>query len=72
MEVPKLGVKSELHQPAYTTATAMPHPSHILQQHWILNQVDEAMDRTRILTDTSRVLNPRAIWELLLVVSLSC
>ena len=29
MEVPKLGVKTELHLPAYSIATAMPDPSHI-------------------------------------------
>ena len=29
MEVPRLGVKSELQLPAYTTATAMWDPGHI-------------------------------------------
>ena len=29
MEVPRLGVKSELQLPAYTTVTATPAPSHI-------------------------------------------
>ena len=41
IEVPRLGVKSELQLQAYITATATPDPSHIfdllhsLQQHWI-------------------------------------
>ena len=30
MEVPKLAVKLQLLLPAYTTATAMPDPSHIV------------------------------------------
>ena len=55
-----LGVVSELQLPAYTTAT--PDLSCIfdciLQQHWILNPVSEASDRTHILMDTSWVLNP--------------
>ena len=43
MEVPRLGVKSELQLPAYATATATPDPSHVCsllhnsQQHWIIN-----------------------------------
>ena len=43
MEVPRLGVESELQLPVYTTATAMWDPScacdlhHSLQQHQILN-----------------------------------
>ena len=41
MEVPKLGVESELQLPAYATATA-----------GILNQLGEARDRTLILMDT--------------------
>ena len=31
MEVPRLGVKSELQLPAYTTVTATPAPSHYLR-----------------------------------------
>ena len=48
MEVPTLGVKSELQLPTYTTAT--PDPScicdlhHILLQHCILNPLGEARD----------------------------
>ena len=62
MEVPRLQVESKLQLPAYATAT--PDPSHICnlchssQQHQILNPVSEARDRTLILMDTSRVLNP--------------
>ena len=62
MEVPRLAVKSEL--PAYTTATARWDPSCIfnlhcnLQQHWILNPLSEARDRTSDLMDTRQVLNP--------------
>ena len=64
MEVPGLGIKSELQLPAYTTATATPYLSHIcnlrlsLQQHWILNPLSETRDWTRILMDASWVLNP--------------
>ena len=42
MEVPRLGVESELALLAYATATAMPDPSHICDLHhsswqsWIL------------------------------------
>ena len=59
MEIPRLGVKSELQLLAYTAATAMPDPSsifglnHISRQCWILNPLNKARDRTRTL-----VLNP--------------
>ena len=59
MEVPRLGVESELHLPAYTTATATQDPNcifdlhHSSRQHRILNPLSEARGRTRILTDTS-------------------
>ena len=48
MEVPSLGVQSELQLPAYTTATATPDLSrvynlhHSSQQRWILNSLSEA------------------------------
>ena len=64
MEVPRLGVKSEIQLPAYTTATAVPYSSCIfslccsLWQRQILNPLSEARDRTCILTDTSWILNP--------------
>ena len=62
MEVPRLGVKSELQLLAYTIATATEDPSHICNLHhssWqcqILNPVSEARDRTHNLMDTSRIL----------------
>jgi len=63
MEVPRLGVKSELQLPAYATATAMPDPScicnlgHRLQQHRILNPLSKAGDWTHILTDDDQALH---------------
>ena len=61
MEVPRLGSESELRLPTYTTATATPDPSCIFnlgwQQHWILKPLGKAWDETRILMDTSHVLN---------------
>ena len=61
MEVPRLGVKTELQLPAYTTATAMPDPSctcdlhHSSWQRQIINPLSEARDKTHILMDTGRV-----------------
>ena len=62
MEVPRLGVESELQLPAYAYAYATQDLSHIcdlhhssLQQCQILNTLSEAGDRTCILMDTSRV-----------------
>ena len=52
MDVPRLGVESELQLPAYTTATATLDPSHIfdlcrsLRQHWILNLLSKVRDQT--------------------------
>ena len=56
MEVPRLGVESELQLPAYTTATL--DPTHSLWQCQILNPLSEARDRTSILTDTGPGSNP--------------
>ena len=59
MEVPRLGVESELRLPAYTTDKAMPDLSHIYdlhhssQQCQILNPLSKAKNRTCILLDTS-------------------
>ena len=59
----RLGVELELQLPAYDTATAVQHPSHIqglrhsLWQCRILNPLIEARDRTHIIMDTSQVLN---------------
>ena len=61
MELPRLGVKSELHLPAYTTATATSDPScgcdlhHSSWQCRILNPLSEARDWTCILMVTSWV-----------------
>ena len=63
MEVPRLGMELELHLPAYATATATPHLSHICdvyhrsRQCRFLNPLSEARDRTHILTDINWVLN---------------
>ena len=53
MDVPRLGVESELQLLAYATVTdsyagSRPHlqPNHSSQQHWILNPQSEARDRT--------------------------
>ena len=61
LEVPKLGVQSELQLPAYATATAMLDLScvcylhHSSQQCWIPDPLSEAKDRTFILMDTSQI-----------------
>ena len=63
MEVPQLGVESELQLQAYSTATAMQNHSHICdpylssQQRQIFNPLSEARDQTCISIDTSQVLN---------------
>ena len=52
MEVPRLGVELEPQLPAYSTATATPDPSQVLdlhnssQQCWILKPLSEARDQT--------------------------
>ena len=57
-------VESELQLPAYTTATATQDPSHVFDlhhsswQHWILNPLSKARDRTHVLMDTSWGLLP--------------
>jgi len=62
MEVPRIGVKSELQLPAYTTSTATLDPSflcdlhHSSRQRWILKLLSKARDQTYILMDTSQVL----------------
>ena len=67
MEVPRLGVKSELQPLAYytratATATAKRDPSHVCDPHHgssrILNALSKARDRTRILMDTGWVRYP--------------
>ena len=54
MEVPRLGVKSELWLLAYTTATATPDMScvcDLYHRSQILNPLSEARDQILILTD---------------------
>ena len=54
----RLGVELELEPLAYNTATAMPDLRrvcdlhHRSQQHWILNPLSEARNRTFVLMDT--------------------
>ena len=63
MEVPRLGVGSELQLPAYATGVAAPDPSlicclnHSLRQCQIPNPPSQAGDGTCILMDTSQILN---------------
>ena len=60
-EVLRLGVKSELQQQAYTTATATRDLSgvcnlhHSSWQHRILNPLIEAREQTQVIMDASRV-----------------
>ena len=64
MEVPRLGVESELQLSAYTTATALQDPSPICDlhrsfwQHRILNPLSGARDGTRNLMVTSWICFP--------------
>ena len=61
MEVPRVGVESELQLLAYTTTTAMLDLSRVCdrhdssQQRQILNSLNEARDRIFVLTDASQV-----------------
>ena len=61
MEVPRLGVQSELWPPTYATATATWNPSLVCHQHHnsqqcrILNPPSKAKDRTRNLMVPSRI-----------------
>ena len=63
MEVPRLGVQSELQLLTYTADAATLDPSHVCNPHrssqqlWICNPLSEARNRTCILMDTSWVLN---------------
>ena len=55
MEVPRLGVRSELQLPAYVTAIPMQDLSYVCNLHhsswqlWILNPLIKARDQTCIL-----------------------
>ena len=61
MDVPRLGVESELQLPADTTATATQDLSLVCNLHHgsgqrqILNPLREIRDQTHILTDMSQV-----------------
>jgi len=63
MEVPRLGVESELQLqlPAYTTATATPDLSrmrnlhHSSRQCQLLNPLSKGRDQIQVLMDTSQV-----------------
>ena len=59
MEVPRLGVESELQLPAYTTATATSDLSRVCDhssgQHRILNPLSRAGDGTCVLMDVNWV-----------------
>ena len=61
MEVPRLGVESELQLPAYTTASATSDPSHICnllhnsRQHQIINPLSKDRDRTHDLLVPRRI-----------------
>ena len=61
MEVPRLGVQSEVQLPAYATATATPDLSHVCdlhhssQQCQILNPLSKARDRTPYLMVPSQI-----------------
>ena len=64
MEVPRLGVESELQLLAYITVTATRDPGHVCDLHqssrqcWILNPLSRTRDWNHILMDTSQVHNP--------------
>ena len=69
LEVPRLGIESELQLPACTKDTAkldpcllwdLYHRSQQLLNHWILNPLREAKDWTHILMDTSQIHFPWA------------
>ena len=61
MEVPRLGVKSEMQLPASATTTVTQDPSHVFNLHHssrqcqILNPLREVRDQTQVLMDASRI-----------------
>ena len=63
MEVPRLGVQSELQLPAYTTATAMPDPSRVCN-------LQTAHGNARFLTHWTRAqIEPSTSWFLVRFIS---
>ena len=73
MEVPRLGVESELQLPAYTTAIATWNLSCVCNLHhssWqrqVLNSLSKARDWTCILMETIRFVSAEPQWELLFI-----
>ena len=69
MEVPRLGVKSELQLLAYATASAMQDPSGVCDLHhssWqrqIPDPLNEARNQTRILWILVRFVSTVPQWE---------
>ena len=66
MEVPRVGVESELQQlPAYATGTATPDLSrvwdlhHSSRQSWILHPLSEARDQTEFVSAEPRQEPPK-------------
>ena len=61
MEVPRLGVESELQLPAYATAmwylSSICNLHHSSQQHWILYPLSKARDGTHILMVPSQIVS---------------
>ena len=76
MEVPRLGVESELQLPAYATATTMQDPSHICNLHYsswqrrILNPPSEARDWTHVLWIPVRFITTEPQGELQFIIYL--
>ena len=64
MNIPRRGIKSELQLPACATAPTPPDVSctcdlwRSLRQHPILHPLNKDGNQTRLLRDTSRILNP--------------
>ena len=73
MEVPRLGIESELWLQAYTTVTAMPDLSRDSDLHhssWqcrILNPLMEAMDTSQVLNPLSHTGTPKVKLFVLIV-----
>ena len=59
MEVPRLGIESELQPPACAMATATPDLSRVCDlqfiQRWMPDPLSEARDQTHILMDTGQI-----------------
>ena len=71
MDLPRLGVESELQLPAYTTAAATETPDqsrvcdlpHSSRQHQILNPQSQAWDWTGVLMDAGHLFPLRHDWN---------